>query len=103
MPLLIALTGRIAGQREAGPGSNHLSNLTYAPNIPLLLRYDAVSTWLNVIMRLLRPDPIIIEAPELPETPEDASAVIFLHGLGDDGESFRGKIKLPRLPWLTSY
>lgn len=41
-------------------------------------------------MSSTRPDPIIINAREPPNGSEYASAVIFLHGLGDDGESFRG-------------
>lgn len=36
-------------------------------------------------MPLTRPDPIYINGGE-----EATAAVIFMHGVGDDGESFRG-------------
>ncbi|ATY63403.1 acyl-thioesterase 1 [Cordyceps militaris] len=54
-----------------------------------------------------RPDPIIFEPKVAPDSPEQASAVIFLHGLNDDGESFRDLVnqyqnadKLPHTLWV---
>ncbi|KAJ3479563.1 hypothetical protein NLG97_g8290 [Lecanicillium saksenae] len=44
-----------------------------------------------MIMARTRPDPVIIEPKAAPTGPEQTSAVIFLHGLADDGEAFRGK------------
>ncbi|KAJ4147024.1 hypothetical protein LMH87_001577 [Akanthomyces muscarius] len=58
-------------------------------------------------MARARPDPIIIEPSVAITSPEQASAVIFLHGLADDGESFRDLVnqyqnanKLPHTLWV---
>ncbi|KAJ6780144.1 hypothetical protein PWT90_01960 [Aphanocladium album] len=58
-------------------------------------------------MARTRPEPIIIEPKVAPTAPEQASAVIFLHGLADDGESFRDMVnqyqnadKLPHTLWI---
>ena len=58
-------------------------------------------------MPFRNPEPIIIDAPVSPSRLEDASAVIFLHGLGDDGESFTDLVdqyhranKLPFTKWV---
>ncbi|OAA55129.1 acyl-protein thioesterase 1 [Cordyceps fumosorosea ARSEF 2679] len=48
-----------------------------------------------------RPDPIYIEPKVAPPSSEQASAVIFIHGLSDRGESFRGKPNPPLSPFTT--